>query len=130
MNAPQMRTYLSKATADDRTAYLEQIGMAQRFQALNEEDQKAVQRGYIRTGMSAEALRFLWGRPTRYAGNSDIYAHWYYNGSIPTLVAEGSQWDDAGTLVDVYLVDNRVKWWLEQVPPDIDRDSDSEGFRR
>jgi hypothetical protein len=129
MNAPQMRTYLSKATAAERDTYLEAIGLAQRFEALDDEDRDAVQAGYIRKDMSAEALRFLWGRPTKTSGHTGHYEHWYYYGSVPTLIEKGSQWQDAGTLVDVYLVDSQVKWWLEMVPPDVDRDDSSEGFR-
>lgn len=125
MNAPQMRAYLSQETAAARAAYLEEIGLAQRFAALDEQDREAVQAGHIRKGMSAEALRFLWGRPTRTSGRTGHYEHWYYYGPVPTLAARGSQPQDAGTLVDVYLVDGRVQWWLETVPPDTESDDDS-----
>jgi hypothetical protein len=130
MSAPQMSAYLSQATPAERAAYLEQIGVTQRFEVLDSEDRKAVQAGYIRKGMSANALHFLWGPSTKTSGYTDHYEHWYYYGSVPTLAAEGSQWYEAGTLVDVYLVDSQVKWWQETVPPEVDNDNDSEGFRR
>ena len=127
MNAPQIRTYLAKASAAERAVYLEQLGLAQRFDALDPQDREAVEAGFIRKGMSAEALRFLWGRPSRTSGHTGHYEHWYYYGPAPGLAERGSRRYDAGTLVDVYLVDNRVEWWLESVPPNIDDDSDDAG---
>src|SRR5690606_37047525 len=102
----QIRTYLSQASAAERTAYLEELGLAQRFNALDPQDRHAVAAGYIRQGMSAEALRFLWGRPSRTSGYTGHYEHWYYYGPVPSLVVTGSRRQDAGTLVAVYLVDN------------------------
>jgi outer membrane protein assembly factor BamE (lipoprotein component of BamABCDE complex) len=127
MNAPQIRAYLAQANAAERTAYLEQLGLAQRFNALDSQDQDAVEAGFIRKGMSADALRFLWGRPSRTSGYTGHYEHWYYYGPLPSLVDTGSRRQDAGTRVDVYLVDNRVKWWLESVTPNMDDDSDDGG---
>jgi hypothetical protein len=63
MTTAQERTNLTKATAAERTAYLSEIGLAQRFQTLDPLDREAVQNGYPRVGMSAEALRFVWGDP-------------------------------------------------------------------
>jgi hypothetical protein len=64
MTPAQTRTYLAKATAAERTAYLQESGLAQRFQALDPPDREAVQHGFLRKGMSADALRFVWGAAT------------------------------------------------------------------
>jgi len=61
MTPSQERAYLAKAPAAERTAYRSEIGLAQRFQALDPLDREAVMRGLPRVGMSAEALLFLWG---------------------------------------------------------------------
>ena len=42
MTPSQTRTYLAKATAAERTAYLSQSGLAQRFQALDPVDRDTV----------------------------------------------------------------------------------------
>ena len=63
MTASQERAYLAKASAAERTAYLQKIGLAQRFQGLEPLDRETVQIGFPRVGMSAEALRFVWGEP-------------------------------------------------------------------
>jgi hypothetical protein len=54
MTAPQIRTYLSQTNAAERTAYLEQLGLVQRFNALDPQDRHAVEAGYIRKGISAD----------------------------------------------------------------------------
>ena len=63
MTAAQARAYVAKASATERTAYVREIGLAQRFAALDPLDREAVQSGFPRVGMSAEALRFVWGEP-------------------------------------------------------------------
>src|SRR5438067_8138675 len=75
MTPAQVRTYLAKATATERTAYLSQIGLAQRFQALDPQDRDAVRGGAPQVGMSAEALLFVWGDPYYTAGDAHHYAH-------------------------------------------------------
>ena len=60
MTPSQERAYLAKATAAERTAYLSEIGLAQRFQALDPLDREAVKSGIPTVGMSAEALLLLW----------------------------------------------------------------------
>ncbi len=129
MSGRQMRTYLAKASAAERSAYLREIGSAQRFEALEAQDRESVLAGYIRKGMSAEALRFLWGEPYSDRGYTGHYEHWYYFGSALDLASRGTSYSEAGTIVDVYLVDNRVKWWLETVPSTLDEE-DSEIRRR
>src|SRR6266567_8335968 len=61
MTARNVHTYVAQPTAAARTAYLQELGLVQRFQALNPLDQEAIRSGAPRVGMSAEALRFLWG---------------------------------------------------------------------
>ena len=63
MTPSQERAYLAKATAAERTTYLSEIGLAQRFQALDPSDREAVMSGLPRVGMRAEAFLFLWGSP-------------------------------------------------------------------
>src|ERR687884_1238299 len=53
MTAAQTRAYLAKATAAERTAYLREIGLAQRFQALDPQDRETVLSGWPRPGVSA-----------------------------------------------------------------------------
>src|SRR4030095_15341125 len=49
MTPAQERTYLAKATAAERTAYLSEIGLAQRFQALDPQDRATVPRSAPRS---------------------------------------------------------------------------------
>src|SRR5262249_2029816 len=108
MTGAQERAYLAQATAAERTAYLSEIGLTQRFQALDPQDRAAILNGVPRVGMSAEALLFLWGGPYYTAGNAQRYAHWYYLGSSFALAGYGNQYHDFGNRVDVYLVDGHV----------------------
>ena len=59
MTSAQAHAYVAQASAAERTAYLREVGLAQRFAALDPLDREAVQRGFLRVGMSAEALRFV-----------------------------------------------------------------------
>ena len=45
MTGTQEHAYLAQATAAERTAYLAEIGLAQRFQALDAFDQAAIRAG-------------------------------------------------------------------------------------
>jgi hypothetical protein len=121
MTPSQERAYLAKATAAKRTAYLHEIGLAQRFQALDPLDREAVISGVPRVGMSAEALLFLWGSPYYTSGDARRYAHWYYLGSSLGLAAYGNQYYNSGNRVDVYLVAGQVTGWLDYIPSDIPR---------
>jgi hypothetical protein len=56
MTAGQVHTYVAQPTAAARTAYLQQLGLGQRFQALAPLDREAIQSGLPRVGMSADAL--------------------------------------------------------------------------
>ncbi|MDH3599601.1 MAG: hypothetical protein OEU26_08200 [Candidatus Tectomicrobia bacterium] len=131
MNDRQARTYLSKATPAERSTYLQEIGTAQRFASLNEEDQASVLSGYIRKGMSAEAVRFLWGEPGYTAGYTGHYERWVYAGSAYALTESGHQHSDAGTSVEVHLTDGLVDWWFESVTEsddDLGEDADRQRF--
>ena len=122
MTSRQIRTYLAKPTPDARAAYLEEIGSAQRFAALDLEDRESVLAGHIRVGMSSEALRFLWGEPYDIKGYVGRYENWFYNGSAYDLAKAPTVNEDFGTVVQVRLIDGRVKWWLETVPTEFDTD--------
>jgi hypothetical protein len=113
MTASQERTYLARATAAERTAYLREIGLIQRFQELDPLDRDAVQYGVPRVGMSAEALLFLWGTPYYTSGNANLSAHWYYLGSSFALAEYGNQYHNFGSRVDVYLVDGQIVGWVD-----------------
>jgi hypothetical protein len=123
MTPVQTRTYLAKATAAERTAYLQESGLAQRFQALEPLDREAVQYGFLRKGMSAEALRFVWGEPATRQGDVRRAAQWHYVGALHTLTAYGNQFYDTSHGVDVYLADGKVVTWSETFPdaprPDV-----------
>jgi hypothetical protein len=116
MSPSQERAYLAKATAAERTAYLREIGLAQRFQGLEPLDREAVQQGFPRVGMSAEALLFLWGNPYYTIGDAQRYAQWYYLGSSLALGEYGNQYYSSSNRVDVYLLDGHVTGWLDTVP--------------
>src|SRR5262252_4808175 len=113
MTASQVHTYVAQPTAAARTAYLRQLGLVQRFQALAPFDQDAIWSGVPRVGMSADALLFLWGEPYSTAGDARRYAHWYYLGSSFTMAGYGNQYDNVGNRVDVYLVDGHVAGWVD-----------------
>ena len=121
MTPSQERAYLAKATAAERTAYLGEIGLAQRFQALDPLDREAVRSGIPRVEMSAEALLFLWGSPYYTAGDASRYAHWYYLGSSLGLADDGNQYYYAGNRVEVYLVAGQVTGWVDYIPSEIPR---------
>ncbi len=118
MTWAQERTYRAKTTASARTAYLQEIGLAQRFQALESRDQDAMRHGFPLPGMSAEALRFLWGEPYYTAGEAHRSAHWYYLGSSLALAERGNQDHSFGNRVDIYLLDGRVVGWVDYAPSD------------
>ena len=113
MTPAQARTYLAHTTATARTAYLHEIGLAQRYQALAPLDRDAIRGGFPRPGMSAEALRFVWGAPYYTAGRAHHYEHWYYLGSSAELGASGSQPRGFGHRVDVYLVNDLIVSWVD-----------------
>ena len=115
MTGAQARTYLAKASAAERTAYLSEIGLAQRLQRLDALDREAVQSGAPRVGMSADALRFVWGDPVETAGDARLYSRWQYLGSSLGRSAHYHPWDSANR-VEVYLAHNQVLGWVDVLP--------------
>ncbi len=124
MTGAQVHTYLAKSTTAERTAYLSEIGLAQRLQALDPLDRDAVWSGAPRIGMSAEALRFVWGDPYSTAGDARHYAHWHYLGSSFNHSSSYHPWD-FGNRVDVYLAAGKVVGWVDEVPYDHGGEGDS-----
>jgi hypothetical protein len=128
MTSGQSWTYLAKGTAAERTAYLEAIGVAPRFQALDPQDREAVLAGQPPAkGMSADALRFLWGQPAYTKGHTGHYEYWYYLGPFMDLARYGNVYSKAGVQVEVYVVAGRVDSWIEFAP---DTNSDDSSGRR
>jgi len=117
MTGAQAHTYLAKASAAERTAYLREIGLAQRFQRLEPQDLETVQSGAPRVGMSAEALRFIWGDPADAAGDARYYARWHYLGSSFGRSGGYRPWDSSNR-VEVYLANGKVVGWVDTVPND------------
>ncbi len=128
IKSSQARTYLAKPNAAERSAYLREIGAQQRFEALDAQDRESVLNGYIRKGMSAEALRFLWGSPIDTEGTLGKEEYWVYRGQYADLLDRGNQFIDA-TRVRVHLVDGRVKWWFQD-EFEIHEDAGENGVRR
>ena len=116
MTSSQVRTYLAQASMTERTAYLSEIGLAQRFQALEPGDRETIRAGFPKPGMSAEALRFLWGEPYDTAGEAERYAHWFYLGSSMALAEAGNDYQTPGNRVDVYIVEGKVVGWVDYTP--------------
>jgi hypothetical protein len=117
MTGTQKRTYLAKVSAAERTAYLSQIGLAQRFQRLDPMDREAVQSGTPRVGMSAEALLFVWGDPADTAGDARRYSRWHYFGSSLGRSTSYHPWETSSR-VEVYLANNKVLGWVDFPPFD------------
>jgi hypothetical protein len=116
MTAKQTRTYLAHETAAARVAYLTEIGAAQRFQALTAQDQASVLNGFIRKGMDAEALHFLWGDPYYTEGRPGQFENWVYLGSSASLAETGNDSNSFGSRVQVVLIDGQVNDWMDFIP--------------
>jgi hypothetical protein len=116
MTGAQAHTYLAQASAAARTAYLRELGLVQRFQALDPVDQEAVRSGWPRVGMSAEALLFVWGEPYDTAGDARQSAHWHYLGSSFGRRPSGNPRWGFGNRVDVYVVAGKVVGWVDAAP--------------
>jgi hypothetical protein len=123
MTGAQARTYLAKASAAERTAYLSAFGVVQRWQRLDPLDREAVQSGAPRVGMSADALRFVWGDPAATAGDARQYARWHYLGSSLGRSQQYHPWD-FGNRVEVYLAKGKVVGWVDTVPEDFGGESE------
>jgi hypothetical protein len=123
MTGAQARTYLAKGSAAERTAYLSEISLAQRFQRLDPRDREAVLSGAPRVGMSAEALRFVWGDPADAAGDARYYARWHYLGSSFGRSTSYHPWE-FGNRVEVYLANGKVLGWVDTIPEDFGGETD------
>jgi hypothetical protein len=126
MTSAQAHAYLAKASAAERTGYLRELGLVQRFEAFDPLDREAILAGYPRLGMSAAALRFLWGLPYYTNGRANYYEHWYYLGSSLALSAAGNNYRTLSNQVVVHLDHGRVTAWLDFVPPNDDGGSDDD----
>ena len=73
-------------------------------------------------GMSAEALRFVWGDPYYTDGDARRSALWHYLGSSFARGVSGNSPTGFGNRVDVYLVAGKVVGWVD-VAPSISEDS-------
>jgi hypothetical protein len=127
MTASQVRTYVAQPTAAARTAYLQQLGLVQRFQRLDPVDQEGIRSGAPRVGMSADALLFLWGEPYYTAGDARRYAHWYYLGSSVIRSSSGYHPWDFNNRVDVYLVGGKIVGWVDVPTSRIAMNDDASG---
>jgi hypothetical protein len=116
MTGVQQHTYLAKVSAAERTGYLRQLDLVQRFEALDPQNRAAVLQGWPRVGMSAEALLFLWGEPYETAGDARRSAHWRYLGSSFGQNGSNNPHVAFGNRVDVYLVHGKVVGWVDVVP--------------
>ena len=115
MTNRQLRTYLKLPTVSERAAYARQVGAAQKLEALPAAERAAVLKGHPFKGMSAEALRLLWGDP-RWERGPKQDEHWFYYGDYFSLAEPGSQLTFRGTIMEVALMDGQVMWWQERVP--------------
>jgi hypothetical protein len=125
MTPTQERTYLAKATAAERTSYLSEVGLAQRFQALDPQDRDTVLSGLPRQGMSAEALLFIWGEPYYTTGDARLSAHWHYLGSSFARGFSIYPRGGFGNRVDVYIVAGKVVGWVDTTPSIDENSGDS-----
>jgi hypothetical protein len=127
MTPGQVRKYLARTTPAERQAYLRDIGLTQRFEALDEYDRHAVLAGQIKPGVSAEALYFIWGEPYYGEGRRNHYERWFYRGSSLALASTGDQPYNLGSQVMVDLVDGRVTGWNDFIPSTSDDPGDCVG---
>lgn len=129
MTAKQTRAYLAQETPAARLAFLTKIGAMQRFQALSALDRTSVLNGFIRKGMSAEALHFLWGDPYYTEGRPGQFENWIYLGSSASLAETGNDSRSFGSQVQVLLVNGQVDTWMDFVPTQDDK-GDTGGCKR
>ncbi len=99
MTGAQARTYLAKPSAAERTAYLSEIGLAQRYQRLD---------------------------PVDTAGDARRYSRWQYLGWSLGRSASYHPWDH-GNRVEVYLANNKVLGWVDTIPFDQGGDCQGKG---
>ena len=127
MTPAQARAYVAQASAAERTAYLREVGLAQRFAALDPLDRATVQSGFPRVGMSAEALHFVWGEPYYTEGDARRSPIGITLGSSLALGASGNRHSHFGNRVDVYLVAGRIVGWVDYAPRPEEQGEDWSG---
>jgi hypothetical protein len=118
MTSHQLQTYATLPTPAARDAYARQVGAAQILESLSAADRAAVLGGFPVEGMSAQALRLLWGDPVSRRGPA-FDERWFYFGDAFTLAEPGYHSShSASTVMEVALTDGQVQWWQERVPAD------------
>jgi len=114
MSSRQSRTYLHLASAAERAAFAQQLGVSDELDSLSEADRTAVLlQGQPFQGMSAQALRLLWGMPCWQWG-PEAFQRWFYYGNVFTLAQLGWHCRGDNTITEVGLENNQVRWWRSQ----------------
>lgn len=120
MTSHQLRTYLALPSAAERAAYAQQVGAAQKLNALSEHDLTAVLQGHPFEGMSKQALLLLWGQPYWREGPARD-ERWYYYGDAMSLAMAGNYQGSGDTVMEVALEDDHIVWWQERIPSERNR---------
>ena len=115
MTAKQRRTYLAFPTAAERAAYAEELEVAQLLETLTPNEREAVLKGQVFRGMSAQALRLVWGTPCWEQGPPNA-ERWYYYGDSFSLSDIDRYCTPDDTITEVLVEDGEVHWWIERVP--------------
>jgi hypothetical protein len=110
MSSSQSRTYLQLPSAAERAAFAQEVGVSQELDSLSEADRTAVLQGQPFQGMSAQALRLLWGMPCWQWG-PEAFQRWLYYGSTFDLARVGWNCRRGNTITEVELADSQVRWW-------------------
>ena len=110
MNSSQRRAYLELSSAAERAAFAEQVGATQVLDGLSETDRNAVLQGQPFRGMSAQALRLMWGMPCWQRGARN-HAKWFYYGDTIALTRLVRHCTPDDTVTEVALRNDRVEWW-------------------
>jgi hypothetical protein len=114
MSSSQSRTYLNLASAAERAAFAQQLGVSDELDSLSEADRTAVLQGQPFQGMSAQALRLLWGMPC-WEWGPEAFQRWFYYGHAVTLARLGWHCRGDSTITEVALENNQVRWWRSQL---------------
>lgn len=63
MSEDQVKTYLKKETADERNAYLKEIGLWDRFYKYSDREREQIVRGDVAVGWTQDKVLMSWGDP-------------------------------------------------------------------
>jgi hypothetical protein len=113
MTSSQSRTYLQLPTAAERAAFAQEVGVSHELDSLSEADRTAILQGQPFRGMSAQALRLLWGMPCWQHGPA-AFQRWFYYGDTFVLARVGWHCRRDATITEVSLEDGQVRWWRSQ----------------